>query len=649
MAITLKANGSILFTELSSDRYPFLAVGSDLNPYRNRISNGNMFHSQRTVDTVTTHPGIESVDKHFAADRFRVYVSDIGDGNGINYRRVHGTTSVTPEGHDDYIRITTLMTTTPATTDIYMINTAIEGFDFYDSHFGSPYGVPFVLSFWVRTSVAGNYCISFRNDNYWVGNRSYVTHYNIASANTWTKVYIPLPPCGDGDWGLDNAFGLYISWTLACGSSYVVPSGSESTWVIAQGYPSSTSQYYANPHQTNFMGQASGQTFDLTGVCLERAPQSALSAYVLRNTSITSNGTTGLTLIRSGDDDDTFFTISPSSLAPLPFSIKMFGKTTDTIYVSTNGYLGIDPAGTWGGVVQQLIPTNPSVEHVGFFKGDKRLLTLYGGSRTISQPDGSSLSAYVLRWEGYNYQGNSANRTIVEFTFYADTETYEGFNFFDVLYTTNANGTTYVELNPGTNNSAATAYPYARAINPSTLGYRCYTKAFTDVQPLAGVWWNYAPTTWYNYSLTSFSLYDDIQYKLGVSSGTSKGDSGIDLQRCLRYFEKTSDETYVIPALGNATAVSGTNLNYGIYSRFKSACSTTSYIPILYSVKRVSPTITLFSIGGSRGYVTLDNGGQAVTGYAFNTTEKSSLTRVDYNTGISHYGYYATAAIDSDL
>ena len=186
------------------------------------------------------------------------------------------------------------------------------------------------------------------------------------------------------------------------------------------------------------INQTAGQTFDLTGVCLERAPAAALCAYVIRNDYVPTNGTTGLSLLQSGDFDDTFFTVN------LPFAIKMFGKSSSTLYVSTNGYLGIDPNGAWGGIPSVLTPNTPSVEHIGFFKADKRMLTLYGGSKTLTQQDNRSLTVYTLRWEGYNYGGSSTVKTIVEFNFYADTETYEGFNFIDVKYATNDNGTQYL-------------------------------------------------------------------------------------------------------------------------------------------------------------------------------------------------------------
>jgi hypothetical protein len=629
MAITLTANGGIIFDATgSSQTYPLTTIGADPSPYRNRISNGNMVLSQRTVDNTTTHPSstTDSSVKHFAADRFRFYSYFASASNVTSYKRVYGTTSSTPEGHDSYIQIQNLTNTASASGDYCGIQTGIELGDFYDGYFGSPYGVPFVLSFWARTSVAGTYCVSFRNAS---SNKSFVTQYTL-SPYTWTKVYIPLPPCGDGTW--TGTFSLRIFWALSSGSTFSVPSGSESLWVDGN--------YLINQYQTNFINQTAGHTFDLTGVCLERATASAIPMYVMRNTSVPTNGTTGLTLLQNGDFDDTSFTVS------IGFPIRMFGQTTSTLYVSTNGTLGTNSAGSWGSVPTALNPTTPSVPHVGFFKGDKRLLTLYGGSRTVTQPDGSSLTGYVLRWEGYNFGGSSANKTIVEFTFYGTSETYEGYNFFDVLYTTNANGTTYLELNPGYNN-AGTNFPYARAIVTSTVGYRCYTKALTAVQGTTGlsgpgIWWN-TSFQLYNYAYTATTLYDDNQYKLGVSSGTSKMDSGVDHLRCLRYFEKTADESLVIPATGNSAGGS-----LGIYYRFKTACSTTTYIPLQFTPKVAAPTITLFSNNGTRGYVTLDNGGQTVVGYTFNSSESSCLTRVDYNTSISHYGYYGCAAIDAD-
>lgn len=641
MSITLTANGGIFFE--STSPYPSTNIGADFSSYRNRISNGNMVLSQRTVSNVTTHPSgtTDNTVKHFAADRFRFYSYFLSASNVTNYQRINEIVApLTPEGHKSCIKIETLTNTVVASTDYCGIMTGIEGSDFYDSFFGGVYGVPFVLSFWAKSTVAGHYCVSFRNYPF---NRSYVTHYTLET-NTWTKVYIPLPPCGDSTWNRNADWSLLIFWALASGSDFNVPSGSESVWV--------SGNYLRNQYQTNFINQTAGQSFNLTGVCLERAPASALSSYVLRNTSISVNGTTGLTLLENGNFDDWGFAVS------LPFNIKMFGKTSNILYLSSNGYLGVHEAAVgsgatgWGTIPSALDPSTIGLPHVGFFKGDKRLLTLYGGSRTINQQDGSSLSAYVLRWEGYNYGGDPSVKTIVEFTFYQDTETYEGFNYFDVYYTTNSNGTTYLELNPGYNNSG-TVYPYAREIVSGTLAYRCYTKAFSAVQGTSvtsspGAWWNISNLPAYNYSYTTTSLSDAKQYRLGVSSGTSKLDSGIDYLRCLRYFEKTTDESYVIPPTGNGVTL---NAGFGVYYRFKTPSTSTSYIPLQYSLKRTAPSITLFSYtDGIRGQVTLDgSGGPNVTGHVFNAADNACMTRVDYNVANSHYGYYCTAAIDSDI
>ena len=195
--LTLTANGGIIFDP--GNNYPVTSLGSDSSPYRNRVSNGNMVLSQRAVDNITTHPSTSAgaSEKHYAADRFAALCYYASASNVINYRRTTGTTLQTPEGHTSYIRITNATNTALGSTDYAGIQTSIEGYDFYDSFFGGVYGVPFVLSFWVRSTVAGNYCVAFRNGT---AARAYVTHYNIASANTWQKVYIPVPPCGDGTW-----------------------------------------------------------------------------------------------------------------------------------------------------------------------------------------------------------------------------------------------------------------------------------------------------------------------------------------------------------------------------------------------------------------------------------------------------------------
>jgi hypothetical protein len=113
---------------------------------------------------------------------------------------------------------------------------------------------PFVLSFWVRSSRAGIYCICFRNGGM---DRRYVAEYTINAADTWERKIIVVPTSpSDGTWDYANGIGLSVLWTLA-GAPGTAP---VNTW------SSNTSNYTAN--QVNH-AQVSGNVFRLALVKIE--------------------------------------------------------------------------------------------------------------------------------------------------------------------------------------------------------------------------------------------------------------------------------------------------------------------------------------------------------------------------------------------
>jgi len=180
-------------------------------------------------------------------------------------------------------------------------------------------------------------------------------------------------------------------------------------------YPS----YFLKANEPAFSGS---QIVSITG----QSPTG--TAGIALNAGVPTNGTTGLTNLFTGDSDDTFVQVN------LPFNIQFLGSTYNVLFVGTNGYISFG-TGT-GQIPTALVPTTPPFPHLGFFKGDKRLLTLNGGVVTTG--------IYTLRWEGYNFGGNIANRTIVEIRWF------ENSNQQQIRYTTNANGSTWLEISDGT-------------------------------------------------------------------------------------------------------------------------------------------------------------------------------------------------------
>jgi len=90
---------------------------------------------------------------------------------------------------------------------------AIEGYNFkkYVGNYG-------VLSFWVKATKIGTYCVGFRNS---ISDRSYVAEYTVNVTDTWEYKIIVIPfDYSDGTWDYANGAGLYINWTFASGSTY---------------------------------------------------------------------------------------------------------------------------------------------------------------------------------------------------------------------------------------------------------------------------------------------------------------------------------------------------------------------------------------------------------------------------------------------
>lgn len=206
---------------------------------------------------------------------------------------------------------------------------------------------------------------------------------------------------------------------------------------LIQNYPS----YFLKANEPAYTGS---QITSITGLAAGGAGGS-----VTVNAGVPTNGTTGLSLLFSGDSDDSFVTVN------LPFNIQFLGTTYNQLFVGTNGYI------SFGGGTGQIPGNNtngntPGLRHLGFFKGDRRLVTLYGAERTTG--------IYTLRWDGYNFGGSSANRTVVEFRFFANS------NFIQLRYTTNANGSTFVVVGDGINSTAV-----ASASVSSLTGYDVIT------------------------------------------------------------------------------------------------------------------------------------------------------------------------------
>jgi hypothetical protein len=211
--------------------------------FRNRIINGDMRIDQRNAGAAISTTG------GFPVDRFQMALTA---AIGSTFTAQQSSTAATGFTNSFVWTVGTAGTATG--TQSARFNQLIEGYNVADMGFGAAGASTFTLSFWVRSSVTGTYCVFFNNDAL---DRSYVAQYTISAANTWEQKTITVSGDTSGTWLKTNGSGIRVGWDLGSGSDRNTTAGA---W--ASGFFTRTSS------QTNFIGNA-GATFYITGVQLE--------------------------------------------------------------------------------------------------------------------------------------------------------------------------------------------------------------------------------------------------------------------------------------------------------------------------------------------------------------------------------------------
>ena len=212
--------------------------------FRNRIINGDMRIDQRNAGaSVTAGAGT------YTLDRWQAYSSQAS-----KFTVQQNAGSVTPpSGFTNYLGVTSLAATTVG-SDLYRISQAVEGYNIADFAWGTGAGKTVTLSFWVYSSLTGNFSICLQNS---ANTRAYPALYNIASANTWTYISLIIPPETSGAWTSNNGIGVLIQWGLGISAA-----GSTTAGAWASG------NYNGATGAVNTVATA-GATFYITGVQLE--------------------------------------------------------------------------------------------------------------------------------------------------------------------------------------------------------------------------------------------------------------------------------------------------------------------------------------------------------------------------------------------
>jgi hypothetical protein len=225
-----------------------ISGGAGMGSFRNRIINGDMRIAQR--GTSFTISGVNS--NYYYLDRWTTYAT----GTFI-FSQQTLTASDTPYqvGFTNSLRMTGTGTSTA-----YEIMQFIEGYNIVDLRWGTSFGAPITVSFWLRSlCTAGTViAVTLRTST---GSYAYNSPITITNPSTWQyyTVTVPPPPNGTTGIGLTNGVGFALDI-----GSYAATAGQAPTpnaWLA--------SNYTTIAGTTNILA-TSGNYIELTGVQLEK-------------------------------------------------------------------------------------------------------------------------------------------------------------------------------------------------------------------------------------------------------------------------------------------------------------------------------------------------------------------------------------------
>lgn len=216
---------------------------------RNLIINGAMNVAQRgTTHTLTSNTSL------YGIDRWRLTKVNM-DELVLGYDQ--SSEVPTGQGFEKSLLVNVDTAETSLAADEYSyLRYAAEGRDLQQLAYGSSSAKSLTLSFWVRSSVTGDYGILVYSE----ADRGYTPKYTVNAANTWEKKTITISGDTSGSFNHDNTLGLGLYFNLGSGSDFY-GNGTES-------WGAYDNEQLTVPTQVNLHATQNNK-FYITGVQLE--------------------------------------------------------------------------------------------------------------------------------------------------------------------------------------------------------------------------------------------------------------------------------------------------------------------------------------------------------------------------------------------
>lgn len=212
---------------------------------RNLIINGAMTVNQRAASYTVSSTRIQTIDR-FSAEKDTQNMTATQENDA-------------PIGFQKSLKFTNGTGASSSGTDINYVKYSIEGNDTNQLEIGTANAKQVTLSFYVKSSITGTYCVAFTDNG---NDNPYVTNYTINSANTWERKTITLTMSTYSSWvgGITTGAGLQLIWDLGSG-----PDRQVST---LNAWQDGVANDWSHSSQTQWV-QTTGATWYLTGVQLE--------------------------------------------------------------------------------------------------------------------------------------------------------------------------------------------------------------------------------------------------------------------------------------------------------------------------------------------------------------------------------------------
>ena len=215
---------------------------------RNLVINGAMQVAQR--GSSSTSSGYQTVD------RFKTYHTQV---SVTQSRQTLSSGSPYDEGFRFFLRMANTSTSS-STASQASIQYRFEAQDLASSGWNYKSSSSYAtFSFWVRSSLAGTYYISYRNTD--ANPLTYNASFTLG-ANTWTKVTQTIPGDSNVVFNSDNGEGMRLSFIIHFGTDNTGSNSQVDAWHdrVGSDYLPDFAQNWSN---------TSGATFDVTGVQFE--------------------------------------------------------------------------------------------------------------------------------------------------------------------------------------------------------------------------------------------------------------------------------------------------------------------------------------------------------------------------------------------